>query len=97
MRGLLSILFALLPAVALAHSWYPHECCSDRDCYPVPAPQVRSVQGGWVLADGTFIAWREARPSPDGQYHICRREDGKGALITIPGKPHCFWAPVGAS
>lgn len=91
------ILLMLLAGPALAHSWYPYECCSERDCFPVATEAVKSVQGGWMLADGTFIGWREARSSPDGKYHICRHNDGKGALIILPGKPACFWAPMGAS
>ena len=92
-----TLLVLILPATALAHSWYPYECCSDRDCYPVAIEQVTSTQGGWMLKDGTFIGHREARPSPDGRFHICRYEDGKGKMISIPGKPACFWAPIGAS
>lgn len=82
---------------AFAHSWYPYDCCSERDCFPLPVGKVKSVQGGWQMEDGAFIAWHEARPSPDGRFHICRREDGKGDLIRLPEKPACFWAPIGAS
>lgn len=82
---------------ARAHSWYPWECCSERDCFPVEPNAVREVSGGWLLEDGTFVAYNEARPSPDGRFHVCRREDGKGALIRQKEKPACFWAPVGAS
>lgn len=87
----------LLPGVAWAHSWYPYDCCSEQDCFPVAVEQVRSIPGGWTLEDGTFIGFREARPSPDGQFHVCRYEEGKGKLIALPGKPKCFWAPIGAS
>lgn len=97
MRAAVILLIALIPGLASAHSFYPLECCSDRDCYPVPVERVKTVPGGWLVEGGTFIAYGEARPSPDGRFHICRREDGKGGLITIPGKPACFWAPMGAS
>ena len=26
----------LLNGAAVAHSWYPKECCHDKDCHPVP-------------------------------------------------------------
>ena len=26
----------LISGVATAHSWYPKECCHDKDCRPVP-------------------------------------------------------------
>lgn len=97
-RLILAVLaFAGALCVALAHSWYPIECCSEKDCFPVPVERVKTAPGGWVLEDGTFIAFRDARPSPDGRYHLCRYNDGAGALITVPGKPTCFWAPMGAS
>lgn len=82
-----------LTSTALAHSWYPYECCSSRDCFAVEEQNVRTVPGGYALQDGTMIAYREARPSPDGKYHVCRRQDGTGALIRLPEKPACFWAP----
>lgn len=84
-------------AGALAHSWYPAECCSERDCYPIEVHDVKAVTGGWLVERSTFITYAEARPSPDGKFHICRYQDGKGALIKMPGKPACFWAPMGAS
>ena len=42
--GWISILLMLtvLPGRALAHSWYPIECCSANDC--APADKVESVQ-----------------------------------------------------
>lgn len=92
-----SIAFFLLTASALAHSWYPYECCSDLDCHPVPVDRVKEAKGGWLLADGTFIAYRDARPSPDNRFHVCQRDAGKGALIRLHDKPACFWAPMGAS
>lgn len=76
------ILLLALAGPALAHSWYPYECCSEKDCFPVEARDVREVRGGWELQDGTFIPYREARPSPDGKFHVCRHSNGQGALMT---------------
>jgi hypothetical protein len=81
---------------ALAHGWYPYECCSDRDCYAVPKERVRIVPGGWII-DGFAVSHGEARPSPDGLFHICRTQDGKGDLIRPYQKPACAWAPVQGS
>jgi hypothetical protein len=96
LRGVAIAIIALLAAPALlhAHSWYPFECCSDRDCFPVAVEDVQVSAEGYTLADGTFISFKETRPSPDGQYHVCRRQDGKGAVIRMHKKPACFWAPV---
>lgn len=91
------IALVALPTAALAHSWYPYECCSEQDCFPVAVENVKTTTGGWLLQDGTFVGFREARVSPDGRYHVCRYNDGKGALISVSGKAACFWAPIGAS
>lgn len=91
-RAFLALL--VLTGPALAHSWYPFECCSEKDCFPVPVNEVRIVPGGWTLHDGTMIEYAEARPSPDGKFHVCRRQDGTGPLIRMHKKPACFWAPI---
>jgi hypothetical protein len=93
----LAALVLALPGAALAHSWYPYECCSDRDCFPVSVQDVRAIPGGWSLPDGTIVAHGEARASPDGNFHVCRRQDGTGPLIRLHKKPACFWAPMGSS
>jgi hypothetical protein len=89
----LAVLLAFTSS-ALAHSWYPYECCSEKDCYPVAVQDVRVVPGGWNLSDGTHVKHHEARPSPDGKFHVCRMQEGKGELIRLYSKPACFWAPV---
>lgn len=89
------VLASVMPAVA--HSWYPHDCCSDRDCYPVPVSDVKTVPGGWLVEGKTFVGYADARPSPDGKFHICRYQDGKAGVIRPVNQPFCFWAPQGAS
>ena len=88
---------------AWAHDWYPISCCNLLDCYPMGDSAIsieqepRVTPNGFVLHDGTIIAFRDVRPSPDGRYHVCRYGGSKAAsMITAGGKP-CFWAPVGAS
>ena len=93
-RGALALLLLMaLGTAAAAHGWYPWECCSDRDCYAVPKERVRVIPGGWLI-DGFTVLHQEVRPSPDGQFHICRTQDGKGDLIRPHMKPACAWAPV---
>ena len=66
---------ALITALSLsrlAHSWYPQECCSDKDCAPVDDVEV--VEGGY-RTQGLFVAKNRARPSLDARYHLCRHQN----------------------
>ncbi|MCA3634259.1 MAG: hypothetical protein INF18_00890 [Methylobacterium sp.] len=97
MRIILAVL-ALASAIAAprAHSFYPYECCSEVDCFPVPVPrtEIERAPDGWLLKkERITIPFEDARPSPDGQFHLCRDELGKGKLIRPHGKPPCLWAP----
>lgn len=87
-------------ATARAHSIYPWECCSDRDCWPAGAfddakePEPVADGEDWVLFDGARVKQRAARPSPDGRFHVCRRGgDRAGAVIVASDGRPCFWAP----
>lgn len=82
---------------ATAHEWYPLECCSDRDCWIAgeggAEPEPRAGPSGYVLHDGTLIPYHEARPSPDGRYHVCRHGGSLlGRIIRTDGRP-CLWVP----
>jgi len=63
----------LIPA-AVAHDWYPRECCSDQDCAPVerseslPDGSLRlTSRVGTTVVPAAF----PRQQSPDGQVHIC--------------------------
>jgi hypothetical protein len=96
--GLALLVCASAPAGA--HSWYPYDCCSDRDCWPMGVdsdarePDPAIVPGGYRLRDGTFVAEAETRPSRDGRFHICR-ESGRanGGVIAPIDKPVCLFVP----
>jgi hypothetical protein len=90
----------VLCSAAYSHSFYPWECCSSVDCYPIPVPreEVQATPQGWyLLKDKKTIPYESTRPSPDGRFHICRDELGKGKLIIDPKNVPCLWAPEGAS
>jgi len=89
---------------AKAHSFYPWECCSSQDCWPMGAaadakePDPVGTPAGWLLVDGTVVPYLAARPSPDGRFHVCRQGGrGDGAMITPRERPPCLWAPVPGS
>ena len=66
-------------APALAHDWYPKECCHDVDCAPVDRVIQYSPVGGGLpqlvvtSKYGTVIVPPDfpRRASPDGRMHIC--------------------------
>ncbi len=83
---------------------YPVACCSGHDCAEIAAEAVKESAGGYVVTvrPGTHPMWRadrpeplvvripyrEAKPSPDGRWHICI--NGAGDLL-------CFFAALGGS
>lgn len=99
MRAL--ILTALLmTSPALGHSWYPYDCCSDRDCWPMGEdadarePDPKIVPGGYMTHDGHFVAQKDTRPSRDGRFHVCRSGGTlTGTVIAPPEKPLCLFVP----
>lgn len=60
----------LLVFMLLAHSWYPTFCCSETDCRPVPCAEIK-ISGKWLTYRGLHIQLEAAKPSPDGQCHVC--------------------------
>lgn len=83
---------------------YPYSCCSGVDCAEIAATTVQETSGGYVVtvAPGSHPMWRsdrpaplvvripyrEAKPSPDGRWHICL--NGAGDLL-------CFFSAQGGS
>lgn len=74
--------FMVLPFHAIAHDWYPNECCNNIDCQPYPAELVKETPNGYLLGDGKLIPYKEAKQSQDKQFHRC---------------PTCFFSPRGGT
>lgn len=67
----------------LAHSWYPQECCHDKDCRPVPCAEITRTSAGLKWHELTFT--KAPGVSPDGECHIC----------LFNGNLLCVFTPVG--
>jgi hypothetical protein len=83
---------------------YPIECCSDRDCAVIGGRTVRETPAGYVVTvqPGGHPMWgaeraaplvvefayRKAKPSPDGKWHLC---------ISPSGAPLCLFAIFGGT
>lgn len=92
MRKALTIAFCLFASVALPHSFYGWECCSGRDCKPVPAGDVKATAAGWkVVITGEVIAFsdRKIKESPDKNFHRCARS----ADFSAKGATLCLYVP----
>jgi hypothetical protein len=63
------------------HSWYPNECCNQRDCREVSAPMEK--QGGYVFDNGQHVPYDKVRMSPDGKWHLCESIATKKLLCTF--------------
>lgn len=79
------IYFAVSIGVARGHSWYPPECCSDKDCAPLPANLIpKPLAGGdWLLTTGEIVPRSKVKWSPDGHYHLCQ----------TPHTTYCLFVP----
>jgi len=64
-----------------ATSWYPLECCNDRDCRPIASIKM-AKEGMWMTTvDGfTVLVGPDdyRHPSQDMRWHVCLGKDGRG-------------------
>jgi hypothetical protein len=82
-----AVVAGALGGMALAHSWYPIQCCDD-DCYAVADEDVQLTGAGWrIVATGEVVAFGRVAFSPDGRFHRCS-EDGE-----IGGRTLCLFVP----
>ena len=83
---LVAVIAALAATVslALAHSFYPNECCSGNDCAPIAEYRVTRGVGGYVIDDQHFVPFKDVRRSHDEDYHACFPYQKFG----------CFFAPL---
>jgi hypothetical protein len=59
-------------------------CCGQDDCDQLPAVRVERTPEGYRLLDfGLTVPFRQAMPSEDGKFWLCRE---RGAM-------RCFFAP----
>lgn len=76
-------------SLALAHEWYPADCCSGQDCGPIPDYRVGRTADGDYVIDGRWIFERsnraETRDSMSGNFHAC--------FPQINSRPKCIFVP----
>src|SRR5262249_42150799 len=65
-------------AAAEGHSWYPEECCHDKDCHPVPCEEIEKISDGWLWRDKAtkqryWFPQDRLHASHDDACHVCVR------------------------
>jgi hypothetical protein len=60
----------LLVMLLSVHSFYSHECCTNKDCYEVSCKEVIPNGDGWKWKGVTFKR-SMLRSAPDGGCHVC--------------------------
>jgi hypothetical protein len=94
---------SLVATAAVAHDWYPIECCSGMDCAPVEKVEIMPVQSAGIMGSttlpGTMMITTKhgsvivpanfpRRESKDNRMHACIRASGSGNLRLI-----CLFLP----
>lgn len=87
--------------------WYPIDCCSMKDCFPLDDDDVVEENGGFTIkSTGEHVPYAKVRPSGDDKYHRCAypnytKMDGTGGwggtrkLNKAVTDKACFFAPPG--
>lgn len=74
----------LLASFLLAHSFYSYECCTGKDCHPVPCSEITEADNGWRWNGASFPNWMR-KDAPDGGCHVCIAPQSK--------TPRCIYLP----
>jgi hypothetical protein len=85
------MLVAITCSFAWAHSWYPLECCHDRDCFV--ADGLSTNGSGETIVTVADLVIRvpprfAPRPSPANQVHICFTLDASRRAVV-----RCLFLP----
>jgi hypothetical protein len=98
MKNACSLLLALVLALSTArpadaHSWYPKECCSGRDCMVADRMITDSLGSKSIIVGPYRILVPRGfvpRPSPDGRIHACFIVDDEGSGPEL----RCLFVPA---
>lgn len=87
------LFFIVVATPAVAHEWYPRDCCSGFDCAPVERVELMDNAAFLVTSmHGTAVvpATFPKRDSQDNRMHVCMRPGQAGRM-----KPICLFMPPG--
>jgi hypothetical protein len=89
--GVAFLFVGITCSLALAHSWYPIECCHNQDC--VVADGISTNGSGETIVTVGDLNIRvppsfTPRPSPDNHVHICFTLDASRSAVV-----RCLFLP----
>lgn len=95
--GIAMILIALMLSTALAHEWYPPQCCDGRDCHPTSCeglvPFTEGGRSGFVYIDEWYFEASQMRRSEDDGCHICIHLKSPTWVYDHWRRGACFFQP----
>ena len=65
------LFFCLISGIAVAHDWYPVDCCSGKDCRPVACEELHEDREGGILYKNFRFVKSMVKPSQDMKCHVC--------------------------
>lgn len=105
MRTMIILAIITLSSPAMAHSWFPNECCENEHCFEIdPETDVKILSGGYyIIASREFIPQERVRETPtEGRDHWARctseRNPTETTFNNFPvniqnGDKACFYVP----
>lgn len=82
------LIYAMWVTPASSHELYPSECCSGRDCRPVPCSELvyDPVRRQTIYLPTQTPSASTPRVSPDGNCHVCIVSGASQAVcVFLPG------------
>lgn len=83
-KSLLAAALMLVSSAAYSHSWYPHDCCHDGDCHPVPCDELVETRYGIMWRGVVLFNDAQVKASQDQFCHVCAKKQTGTVLPYLP-------------
>jgi hypothetical protein len=80
---------------AMAHSWYPWNCCNDRDCRPIPFESIKVTPTGYQVPSGEIIPFSSTKIKPTPAEDVEQRFHWCSVAGSDTGHTLCLFVPQG--
>jgi hypothetical protein len=83
-KSLLAAALMLVSGAAYSHSWYPHDCCHDGDCRPVPCDELVETRYGIMRRGVVLFNDAQVNASQDQFCDVCAKKQTGTVLPYLP-------------